>query len=117
MPETHTRHEGHSHTHGPKCGHKAVKHDGHIDYLHDGHLHNIHGDHVDEHRIEVGPSNPDRCTPTHRCSAHEAGHVHGPNCGHEAVPHGDHMDYLVEDHLHHPHDGHCDEHGKLMRAA
>jgi hypothetical protein len=27
--------------------------------------------------------------------------VHGPGCGHEAVPHGDHVDYLVDDHLHH----------------
>eukprot|EP00877_Chromochloris_zofingiensis_P014552 jgi/Chrzof1/9350/UNPLg00321.t1 len=30
-----------------------------------------------------------------------AGHVHGPRCGHEQVPHHDHYDYLVEDRLHH----------------
>jgi hypothetical protein len=29
------------------------------------------------------------------------------------VPHGDHTDYLVGGHLHHPHGGHCDDHGKL----
>jgi hypothetical protein len=23
------------------------------------------------------------------------------------------VDYLVGDHLHHPHEGHCDDHGKL----
>lgn len=113
MPEAHVRHEGHSHAHGPGCGHKAVKHDGHVDYLHNGHLHNVHGDSVHEHTIEVSPANPNRCTPKHQCSDHQGGHVHGPNCGHEAVPHGDHVDYLVGDHLHHPHEGHCDDHGKL----
>lgn len=38
-------------------------------------------------------------------------HEHGPDCGHEAVAHDDHLDYLVDGHLHHPHDGHCDDHG------
>jgi UDP-2,3-diacylglucosamine pyrophosphatase LpxH len=33
------------------------------------------------------------------------------------VPHGDHVDYLVNGHLHHPHSGHCDDHGKLQLAA
>jgi hypothetical protein len=32
------------------------------------------------------------------------------------VPHGDHTDYLVNDHLHHPHGNHCDDHGPLQRA-
>jgi hypothetical protein len=32
------------------------------------------------------------------------------------VPHGDHTDYLVEGHLHHVHDGHCDDHGPLQAA-
>jgi hypothetical protein len=32
------------------------------------------------------------------------------------VPHGDHVDYLVDGHLHHPHDGHCDHHGVLALA-
>lgn len=30
-------------------------------------------------------------------------HEHGPNCGHTAIKHGDHVDYLHDGHLHHPH--------------
>ena len=37
-------------------------------------------------------------------------HVHGPDCGHTPVPHGDHMDYAHDGHLHSPHAGHYDEH-------
>ena len=29
------------------------------------------------------------------------------------MPHGDHVDYLVNGHLHHPHGTHCDDHGPL----
>jgi UDP-2,3-diacylglucosamine pyrophosphatase LpxH len=29
------------------------------------------------------------------------------------VPHGDHVDYLVGGHLHHPHGDHCDDHGPV----
>jgi hypothetical protein len=34
------------------------------------------------------------------------------------VPHGNHVDYLVNGHLHHPHGGHCDDHGpvEVVRA-
>ena len=106
-------HDNHPHKHGPNCGHTAVKHGNHIDYLHDGHLHHPHEDHVDEHVIEISDTNPDRCTPDHDCGSHEKGHVHGPGCGHEAVPHGDHTCYLVNGHLHHPHGDHCDDHGPL----
>jgi hypothetical protein len=106
----HQTHPNHAHVHKAGCGHMAIAHDGHTDYLHDGHLHRVHGDHIDECRIEVGAKNPARCTPSHECAAH---HVHGPHCGHESVPHGDHMDYLVDGHLHHPHSGHCDDHGVL----
>ena len=114
MSETHQQHSGaHSHEHGPSCGHTAVKHNGHTDYLHDGHLHHPHDGHVDEHRIEVNSANPDKCTPRHNCSGHEKSHVHGPTCGHEAVPHGNHVDYLVDGHLHHSHGTHCDDHGQL----
>lgn len=28
-------------------------------------------------------------------------HQHGPSCGHTAVKHGDHVDYLHDGHLHH----------------
>ena len=109
---THKHHAHHSHQHGPNCGHTAIEHDGHIDYLHDGHLHHIH---VDEHVLEVTATNPDHCTHG-QSSGHEPEHVHGPDCGHEAVPHGDHVDYLVDGRLHHVHDGHCDDHGPVKLA-
>lgn len=107
-------HGDHAHKHGPGCGHTAIEHNGHVDYLHDGHLHHMHGDHVDEHSVEVSDANPDGCRPLQG----EAGHKHGPNCGHEAVPHGDHVDYLVDGRLHHPHGDHCDDHGpvKVLRS-
>jgi hypothetical protein len=31
------------------------------------------------------------------------------------VPHHDHIDYLVGDHLHHEHGDHCDDHGEVTR--
>ena len=118
MSTDHKIHEAHSHVHGLNCGHPAVEHDGHVDYLHDGHLHHMDRDHVCEHQVTVDANNPAKCTPQHDCGAHEKGHKHGPNCGHEAVPHGDHVDYLVSGHLHHPHGDHCDDHGVLkVRAA
>jgi hypothetical protein len=108
----HPKHGEHEHVHGPDCGHTAVEHAGHTDYLHDGHMHHPHGDHQDEHSIAVDAKNPADCTPDH-AAEHDKKHAHGPDCGHEAVPHGTHTDYLVDGHLHHPHDEHCDDHGKL----
>jgi len=112
---THT-HENHDHKHGPNCGHTAVQHEGHVDYLHDGHLHHATGATVEEHTLPVNAANPETCTSGHACAGHDAAHVHGPDCGHEAVPHGDHVDYLVGGHLHHPHNGHCDNHGTVVLA-
>jgi hypothetical protein len=109
---SHHVHEQHDHTHGPGCGHPSVQHGDHIDYLHDGHLHRAHDGHYDECALEVGPANPADCAP-HDCAGHDAAHQHGPDCGHPAVPHGDHVDYLVDGHLHHPHNGHCDHHGAV----
>lgn len=37
-------------------------------------------------------------------------HEHRPGCGHVAVGHGDHVDYLHAGHRHAPHDSHYDEH-------
>jgi hypothetical protein len=110
---SHRTHDAHAHTHGKDCGHKAIQHDGHVDYLHDGHLHHSHDGHVDECTLEVSSKNPSACTPAHACAAHDASHAHGPGCGHDAVPHGDHVDYLVAGHLHHAHGGHCDDHGPI----
>ncbi len=65
----------------------------------------------DEHVIEVSETNPDACAPIEcACGC-------GLDCGHPAVPHGDHVDYLVKGRLHHPHNGHCDDHGPLGLAA
>ena len=41
---------------------------------------------------------------------HEHPHEHGPDCGHLAVPHGDHVDYVHGGHRHAPHGQHYDEH-------
>jgi hypothetical protein len=110
-------HSDHPHVHGASCGHTAVKHGDHIDFLHDGHLHHqTAGGVIEEHTLDVDSKNPAACTSGHSCSGHAASHVHGPNCGHEAVPHGDHVDYLVDGHLHHPHNGHCDNHGPVELA-
>jgi hypothetical protein len=115
--QAHLTAKEHPHHHGPGCGHVGVKHGDHVDYLHDGHLHRQAADGVDEHVIEVSDRNPNQCTPNYGHKGHEAGHVHGPHCGHPAVPHGDHTDYLVEGRLHHPHGDHCDDHGPLVTVA
>lgn len=111
------KHPDHNHQHEPECVRVAIEHDGHTDYLHDGHLHHAHNDHVDEHALPVNATNPDSCSPDHDCGEHDQGHVHGPDCGHEQVPHGDHVGYLVQEHLHHPHGDHCDDHGRISVKA
>jgi hypothetical protein len=103
----------HEHEHGPSCGHTAVRHDDHIDYLHDAELHHHADGAVERHTVAISDLNPADCTPDHDCAEHETGHQHGPGWGHEAVPHGNHIDYLVNGHLHHPHGDHCDHHGPL----
>ncbi len=37
-------------------------------------------------------------------------HVHGEDCGHPAIPHDDHIDYVHGGHRHAPHGSHYDEH-------
>ena len=108
-------HPDHDHKHGPGCGHTAIEHDGHVDYLHDGHLHHPTGNaaQVEEHILEVSARNPADCTNGRNNDGHETKHQHGPGCGHETVPHGEHLDFLVEGQLHHPHAGHCDDHGPV----
>ncbi|MFO0691905.1 MAG: hypothetical protein U0900_24635 [Myxococcota bacterium] len=113
---SHPTHASHDHVHGNGCGHVAIRHGDHVDYLHDGHLHHGHDGHVDECVLEVGSANPASCTTTHRCAGHPQEHAHASGCGHQAVPHGDHVDYLVSGHLHHPHGTHCDDHGPVVVA-
>lgn len=107
MHNSHEVHEQHSHKHSLSCGHTKIKHEDHIDYVHDGHLHHEHNGHWDECKIEVSEQNPEECAPM------SCGCDHGGDCGHEMVPHGDHMDYLVNGRLHHVHGDHCDDHGPV----
>jgi zinc transport system permease protein len=37
-------------------------------------------------------------------------HEHGADCGHPAIEHGHHVDYVHDGHRHAPHEGHYDEH-------
>ena len=103
-----TIHANHDHIHGENCGHAKIKHGDHYDFLHDGHLHHPHEDHIDEHVLEVNDHNPNECNQKH---LHD--HTHGSDCGHEAVTHGDHIDYIVDGRLHQQHEGHCDDHGAV----
>ncbi|CCE25679.1 hypothetical protein [Methylotuvimicrobium alcaliphilum] len=102
----HHIHTEHKHVHNEYCGHMRIEHDGHVDYLHDGHLHHAHQDHYDEHVIAVTETNPAVCAPLDCACGHEG-------CGHAAIPHGDHIDYIVNGRLHHPHGDHCDDHGPV----
>ena len=44
----------HDHTHGPGCGHTAIRHGDHVDYLHDGELHHHGGEGVEACDLETG---------------------------------------------------------------
>ncbi|WP_148575675.1 metal ABC transporter permease [Nocardioides caldifontis] len=46
----------------------------------------------------------------HTVVPEEHEHAHGPDCGHPAIVHGDHVDYVHDGHRHAPHGGHYDEH-------
>jgi hypothetical protein len=49
-------------------------------------------------------------TKVHLFHRGSADHNHGPRCGHESINHsGQHIDYLVDGHAHHAHEGHWDE--------
>jgi len=49
-------------------------------------------------------------TSEHRKHEGEIDHPHGPGCGHHSAVHaGQHVDYLVDGHAHHAHEGHWDE--------
>jgi hypothetical protein len=43
---------------------------------------------------------------------HASEHEHGDDCGHEAVEHGDHVDYVHDDRRHLFYLGHWREHGE-----
>ncbi|MCW2819722.1 MAG: metal transporter [Marmoricola sp.] len=48
--------------------------------------------------------------PTGHEAAEEHPHDHNPQCGHAAVPHGDHLDYVHDGRRHAAHGSHYDEH-------
>jgi len=53
-------------------------------------------------------------TGTHRHHDHsDHDHVHGAGCGHHALQHDDHIDYLHDGHWHSEQAGHYDEHVNL----
>lgn len=49
-------------------------------------------------------------TADHSAAGHEHEHEHGEDCGHEAVVHDDHVDYVHDGHRHAKHGDHYDEH-------
>ncbi|GAA2512394.1 hypothetical protein GCM10023100_06510 [Actinocorallia cavernae] len=55
------------------------------------------------------PGAPHMSTSTEHRTHDDHTHVHGGGCGHVAVPHGDHTDYVHDGHLHKVHDDHIDE--------
>ncbi len=57
------------------------------------------------------PSGPGTQSSRGPHSTHEQhAHMHGAECGHQAIQHGDHTDYLHNGHRHASHEGHWDEH-------
>jgi zinc transport system permease protein len=48
--------------------------------------------------------------PDHTVVPEQHSHEHGEECGHPAVPHGDHLDYVHDGHRHAAHGAHYDEH-------
>jgi hypothetical protein len=86
-----------------------------VDYLQQGHLEHQEAGRVEEHRIDISAPNPSGCTPGFH-DGHSAQHHHGAGCGHEAIPHGNHTDYLADGHLHHAHGDHCDDHGAVAMS-
>ena len=58
----------------------------------------------------VEPADPFPLSAEHTAVPEDHGHEHGQECGHPAVPHGDHVDYVHDGHRHAPHGSHYDEH-------
>ncbi|MGA8210252.1 MAG: metal ABC transporter permease, partial [Nocardioidaceae bacterium] len=56
--------------------------------------------------LDVALAGAERHTEVPEAHAHE----HGEACGHAAVRHGDHVDYVHDGHRHAPHGSHYDEH-------
>jgi len=59
------------------------------------HLHHVHGDHVDEHVLAVNGTNGAACTPS-TPAADTTRSTFTQQLWTRGVPHGDHVDYLVQ---------------------
>jgi hypothetical protein len=109
--------------HNDDCGHTAVKHGDGVAYVQEGKLYRKDQDGSwQKCKIEDTVQHPSVCVDDSAsgCWAHAAEEICGPDCGHEAIEHDDHMDYLVPDgkgefELHCPHDDHCDHHGSFKQ--
>jgi zinc transport system permease protein len=62
------------------------------------------------HRLEPVIEITDPEPLPHETTHPHTDHEHGPGCGHLAVVHGDHTDYVHDGHRHAPHGDHYDEH-------
>jgi zinc transport system permease protein len=60
--------------------------------------------------FSAGPEDAYGLEPAHTTVPEDHTHQHGEGCGHVAVPHGDHVDYVHDGHRHAPHGSHYDEH-------
>ena len=56
------------------------------------------------------PFSPSDLHRDHTVAREDHEHEHGDDCGHPAVQHGDHVDYVHDGHRHVPHGSHYDEH-------
>jgi hypothetical protein len=82
-------------------------------YRHDGELHHHAAGSVQSHAVEIGDLNPAECTPEHDCDDVKPA-TNTDQTTDTNRPHGDHVDYLVDDdHRRHPHRDQCDHRGPI----
>ena len=62
------------------------------------------------HRLRISAPFAPIGHPGHEVSSELHAHDHGEDCGHRAVLHGDHIDYVHDGHRHAAHNDHYDEH-------
>ena len=62
------------------------------------------------HRLRISAPFAPIGHPVHEVSSELHAHDHGEDCGHRAVLHGDHIDYVHDGHRHAAHNDHYDEH-------
>ena len=101
------------HVHGPGCGHIAIQHKNDVDYSTAAACNTLRaGTLMSTWSKLARPILTGAIWKPSRFRT-QCGASTWSSCGDEAVPHGDHVDYLVDERLHHPHGDHCDDHGPL----